>query len=266
MEEKILFTIDDQNVARLTLNRPEVHNAFDNEMIEKLIEYFRKLQEMPSVRALVIRGNGKSFCAGADLSWIKRSFQGESADSFENARNLSMMLYSLDNLLIPTFSYIHGVVMGGGIGIAACSDIVFSDSETVFSFPETKLGFAPAIVSPFVLRAIGSRYARRYFLTGEPFNALEAHHMGLVHKIVDEDSANAEIEGIVARILENGQHAVVQAKKLIQKLTGEITESTRLMTIELIDALCRTEEGQQRVAAFLEKANRTGTPKQPYDD
>src|SRR5262249_27749326 len=159
--------IDEQNIAYLTLNRPHVHNAFDNEMIQKLIEYFKMLQDLPSVRALVIRGNGASFCAGADLSWIERTSQGSSAESFENAQDLSTMLYSLDTLPIPTVTYSHGAVRGGGVGIVACSDIVLSDSQTTFSFPEIRLGLAPALISPYILKAISSRQARRYFLTAE---------------------------------------------------------------------------------------------------
>ncbi|HUX79183.1 MAG TPA: enoyl-CoA hydratase-related protein [Alphaproteobacteria bacterium] len=251
MEEEILYTIDDQHIARLTLNRPHVHNAFNNEMVEKLTECFKELQDTPSVRALVIQGNGKSFCAGADLSWIEQSFQKSSADSFKNARNLSQMLYVLNNVSIPTLTYLHGSVMGGGVGIAACSDIVLSDSKTILSFPETNLGIAPAIISPYILRAIGPRYVRRYFLTGESFTAKDAHHMGLVHQIIESDNRDAEIETVISNILEGGPHAVIKTKQLIGKLTGEIDEKTRLMTIELIDSLCHSEEAQQRVAAFL---------------
>lgn len=266
MEEEVLFTIDEQNIAHITLNRPQVHNAIDGVMIQKLLECFRKLQDTPSVRALLIRGNGESFCSGADLSWIQCSFQGKEADSFENARNLSLTLKFLDNLPFPSVTYIHGAVMGGGIGLVACSDIVLSDSHAVLSFPEVTLGFAPAIVSPYVLRAIGPRYTRRYFLTGEPFKATEAHHMGLVHKIVEGGRANAEIEEVMAYILEAGPHAITETKKLIRKLTDEITENTRLMTIELIDSLCRSEEGQQGVSAFLKKTTPAWGPKKPGND
>ncbi len=266
MKEEILFTIDDRNIAWLTLNRPHVHNAVDEGSILKLIECFKKLHNMPTVRALVIRGNGKSFCAGADLSWIERSFQGKEADSLKNARNLSLMMSLLDSLPLPTVTYIHGVVMGGGVGIVACSDIVLSDSKTTLSFPETKLGLAPAIVSPYILRAIGPRYARRYFLTGEPFKGTEAYHMGLVHKIVEKEKASAEIEEVISHILEGGPQAITQAKKLIRELTGEVTEDTKRMTTELISSLCQSDEGQQGVSAFLKKTTPPWHPKKPNDD
>jgi methylglutaconyl-CoA hydratase len=265
MEEEILFTIDNKNIARLTLNRPQVHNAFNNEMIQKLVACFRELQNKTDVRALVIRGNGESFCAGADLSWIERSFQGASAESFENARNLSQMLYAFDNLPIPTVTYIHGAVMGGGIGMVACSDIVLADPETILSFPETKLGFAPAIVSPYVLRAISARFARRYFLTGESFTAKDAYHMGLAHEIVESDLADKKLAEVIAHIFEGGAHAQVQTKRLIHKLMGELDEKVRLMTIELIDSLCHSEEAQKRVSEFLEKATPPGPEQRGYD-
>jgi methylglutaconyl-CoA hydratase len=266
MEEEILFTIDEQNIAHITLNRPQVHNAIDGVMIQKLLDCFRKLQDTPSVRALIIRGNGESFCSGADLSWIECSFQGTPADSYKNARNLATMLHLFDNLPIPTVTYIHGAVMGGGIGLVACSDIVLSDSHAVLSFPEVTLGFAPAIVSPYVLRAIGPQYARRYFLTGEPFKATEAYQAGLVHIIVEDDKVNIEIEKLMTHILEGAPHAIGQAKKLIHKITGEISETARAMTIELIDSLCRSEEGQQGISAFLKKTAPPWRPKKPGDD
>lgn len=266
MEEEILFTIDDQNIAHITLNRPHVHNAIDGVMIQKLLECFRKLQDTPSVRALVIRGTGESFCSGADLSWMKQSSQLTESQNYDEARLLSQMLYSLDLLPIPTIVYAHGTVIGGGIGILACSDVVIANSQTIFSFAETTIGLVPSVISPYVLRALGLRQTKRYFLTGERFNAQAAHHIGLIHEMVESDRANQEVEQFTLNILAGGPQAVREVKKLLHQMTEEIPEKIRLRTIELIAALRQSEEAQLGIKAFLEKTPPPWSPKKPCDD
>lgn len=262
MEEEIHFTVKD-TIAYLTLNRPHFHNAFNRTMLQRLIEIFKKIHDMPSLRALIIRGNGKSFCTGADIAWMEQSMNLNQLEKFEDARHISLMMHLLDTLPIPTISYVHGAVMGGGIGIVACSDIVLSDSKVTFGFLETKLGLIPAIISPFVLRAIGSRHARRYFLTGEKFGAAQAQHIGLVHEIVDLKHADVEIHKVIQSILTGGPLAIKRAKSLIQQVMGDISENTRMLSIELFATLQISDEGRQGVASFLEK---TSPPWIPKDD
>jgi methylglutaconyl-CoA hydratase len=266
MEEKVLFRVDHNDIAYLTLNRPRIHNAFDKEMTEKCITHLSKLHEMPSIKALVIRGNGKSFCAGADILWLERALHITPTEGFENARLISLMLHLLDTLPTPTITYVHGAVMGGGIGIVACSDIVLCDSQSLFSFSETKLGLVPAIISPYVIRAMGSRYTRRYFLTGEKFRAQEAHHIGLVHEIVDLKMADIEIKKFIQHILTGAPQAVRRAKSLIHQIVGDISEPTRIMTIDLISSLQISEEGKQGITAFQAKTSPPWRPEESLND
>jgi methylglutaconyl-CoA hydratase len=264
MEEEIHFTVDN-TIAYLTLNRPHLHNAFNRTMLQKFTETLKKIHEMPSLRALVIRGNGESFCTGADISWMEQALQLAQMDNFLDARLISLTMNLLDTLPIPTISFVHGAVMGGGVGIVACSDIVLCDSKTTFGFLETKVGLIPAIISPFVLRAIGSRYARRYFFTGEKFGATQAQNIGLVHEIVDFKTADAEINKFIQHILTGGPHAIKRAKSLIQQVVGDINENTRMMNIELFATLQISEEGRQGIASFLEKTRPPWVPKGPKD-
>ncbi|MBY0501771.1 MAG: enoyl-CoA hydratase/isomerase family protein [Alphaproteobacteria bacterium] len=266
MEEKVLFKVDQNDIAYLTLNRPQKHNAFDKEMTEKCTTHLSNLHEMPSIRALVIKGNGKSFCAGADILWLERALHETPIERSENARLISRMLHFLDTLPIPTITYVHGAVMGGGIGIVACSDIVLCDSQSLFSFSETKIGLVPAIISPYVIRAMGARYTRRYFLTGEKFKALEAHHIGLVHEIVDLEIADIEIRKFIQYLLTSSPQAVRQAKSLIHQIVGDISEATRIMTIDLLSSLQISEEGKRRITAFQTKSSPPWRPGEPSDD
>lgn len=266
MEEKVLFRIDQNDIAYLTLNRPRIHNAFDKEMIEKCITHLTNLHEMPSIKALVIRGNGKSFCAGADIQWMEKVSHLTPTEGFENARLISLMLHFLDTLSIPTLTYVQGAVSGGGIGIVACSDIVLCDSQSSFSFSETKLGLVPAIISPYVIRAMGSRYARRYFLTGEKFRAQEAHHIGLVHEIVDMEMADIEMKKFIQHVLTGAPQAVRRAKSLIHQIVGDISEPTRIMTIDLLSSLQISEEGKQGITAFQTKTSPPWRREEAFDD
>ncbi|MBS0271374.1 MAG: enoyl-CoA hydratase/isomerase family protein [Proteobacteria bacterium] len=253
MEDSVLFTIDEDQIAHLTLNRPEVHNAFDNEMIQTITTHLRNLHENSSVRALILTGNGSGFCSGADLAWMERASRFTETENFEDARSLSFMLYFLDTLPIPTLTYAQGTVMGGGIGLIACSDIVLADTSTLFSFSEVKIGLIPAIISPYVLRNIGSHNARRYFLTGEKFNASKALQLGLIHEIVNLEAKDSSINDLKKNLLSASPSAITHSKKLIEQLTSPITDAQRLMTIELIAQMRRSEDGLEGIRSFLNK-------------
>lgn len=261
MTESVLFTIDDNQIAHLTLNRPEVHNAFDNEMILSITNHLRSLQENSSVRALVLTGNGESFCAGADLAWMERASKFTESENFEDARLLSFMLYFFDTLLIPVITYVQGAAMGGGLGLIACSDIVFAETQAFFSFSEVKLGLVPAVISPYILRNIGLHYTRRYFLTGEKFEASRAQQMGLIHEVVPPNTKEAALGDVISHILSASPSAVMETKKLIQYFIPPVVETQRIKTIELIAQMRRSEEGLEGMRAFLNKQPPSWTSK-----
>jgi methylglutaconyl-CoA hydratase len=253
MEEEVLFSIDNKGIAKVTLNRPHLHNAMGSHMVRKLNDHFKKLHKMDDVRAVVLTGEGGSFCSGADLSWMKKSSTLSEKDNYDEALALSEMLYNLETLPMPTIAYVQGVVMGGGLGLIACCDIVLSDFHTIFCFPEVKLGIVPAVISPYIIRSVSSRFARRFFLTGEKFNASVAGNMGLVHTIVELEQVQAEIEALINNILKGGPHAVRMAKKLIRDISGDVPKDIRLMTAKLISDARTLDEGQEGIAAYLDK-------------
>jgi len=263
MEDPILFKVDQNNVAWLTLNRPQVHNALNQEMINLVLNYLKKIQENPDVRALVIEGEGDSFCAGADLSWMKGDSHLNESQINEEARTLAIMLYQIDVLPMPVVCYAHGAVMGGGVGMLACADIVLAHPKTRFSFPEVRLGIVPALISPYVLRSIGPRQARRYFLTGEGFDASEAQTLGLVHSVTDNKTDG--INKFIRDLLAGGPNAILKVKRLIKMLNGDVSEDLRLKTIELIGSARASEEGQQGINAFLNKTLPPWAPQKETD-
>ncbi len=261
MENSVILSLDTVNVVHLTLNRPEVHNAMNEEMVESLIKNLENIHNMTEARALILKGNGSSFCSGADLSSMKKSYEYSQKKNYEEATKLSTMLNLLDTLEIPTIAYVQGIVMGGGLGLISCTDIVLSDYHTVFSFPEVKLGIVPAVISPYVLRAIGPRQASRYFLTGEKFDSKTAQQIGLIHENVELDLVQESLEKMINQILSAGPHAVKRAKKLIREISGSVPEDIRKMTSELIADLRVLDEGQEGLSAYLNKTLPTWVPK-----
>ena len=255
MDEDVLFSIDEDKIARLTLNRSEVQNALDESSIYKIRDFLKILYEDYTIRALVVAGKGDSFCSGADLHWRERASQFTEAENVQDANLLFSMLSSFHALPVPVLAYVHGLVMSEGIGIIGCSDIVVSDSNTVFGFPEVKLGLAPAIISPYVLKGVNSRLIRRYFLTGENFDTTKALQMGLIHEIVDTESQENALAPFLRQILTASPNALRQTKKLLSQLTPNIGEREHQITVEMIARLRRSEEGLQGVNAFLEKTS-----------
>lgn len=260
MEQEVILTVDKNNIATLTLNRPHVHNAINSTMIRKLTDTLDSLHNKPSIRLLIIEGNGKSFCAGADLIWMKNFSEYKADENVEDVAHLSVMLELLNSLPMPILSYVHGGIMGGGIGLIACSDIVLADPHAFFSFSEIKLGLIPAIISPYVLRIIGTTYARRYFLTGERFDAPAASRIGLVHEIIALEKKKEGVDKFIQHILRGAPQAIKKAKKLIHDLSEKTDETTRIMTLELIAAQRLSKEAQEGVDAFLNKTSPSWVP------
>jgi methylglutaconyl-CoA hydratase len=234
------------SILTLTLNRPEVHNALNAELIAALHAAFTDVAS--DVTAIVLQGQGKSFCAGADLSWMKQAAEFSHAENVADAQALSDMFYAVYACPVPVVANIHGAAYGGGVGLAACADIAVATNDAKFMLSEVRLGLTPATISPFVLRAMGARAAARYFVTAEGFDAQTAQRYSLVHSI-DEDA-----QAIAAAITQNGPQAVKAAKSLVQDYAGRpIDDALRSDSAQRIADRRVSEEGQARITAFLER-------------
>ncbi|HKW81812.1 MAG TPA: enoyl-CoA hydratase-related protein, partial [Casimicrobiaceae bacterium] len=203
-------------IAVVTLSRPEVHNAFEQTLIRELTVALDRLDRDRGVRAVVLAGAGKSFCAGADLNWMRRMAAFSRAQNLADANALARMLSKLDRMSKPTIARVHGAAYGGGVGLVACCDIAFGAPEATFSLSEVRLGLIPATVGPYVVDAIGARAARRYFLTGERFGADEARRLGLLHEVVPLPELDAHINEVIGALLIAGPAAQGEAKRLIR--------------------------------------------------
>jgi methylglutaconyl-CoA hydratase len=249
-------------VALLTLARPEVHNAFDETLIAELTRALRAVGADASVRAVVLLGAGPSFCAGADLNWMRRMAGFSRAQNLADARTLSTMLSTLATLEKPTIARVHGAAFGGGVGLVACCDIAVAAQDATFSLSEARLGLIPAAISPYVVEAIGPRAARRFFLTAERFTAAEAYRLGLVHELVLAAEIDVRINEILGFLVSAGPRAQVEAKALVRAVAhrpidaGVIADSARR-----IARVRASPEGREGVAAFLGKRRPAWVPK-----
>ena len=246
-------TVRDQ-VATVTLNRPEIHNAFDETLIAHLSAAFVSLDDDPDVRVVVLAGAGKSFCAGADLNWMKRMAAFGDEENLADAHALAAMLRSLYALSKPTIARVTGAAFGGGVGIVAACDIAIAVPEATFALSEAKLGLIPATIGPYVIEAIGARQARRYFLTAERFNAAEALRIGLLHEVVTADAIDASLAALIATLRGASPAAQLECKALIRGVAHRpIDEDVIAGTAEHIAAVRASPEGREGVAAFLGK-------------
>ena len=255
MSESLIMTeIDDRGIARLTLNRPELRNAFDEKMIGDICNEMGRLSSNEDVRVIVITGAGKAFSAGADLNMMARVAQYSASENKDDARRLAHMLESIYNAAKPTIALVNGPAMGGGLGLIAACDIAIADEDAFFALSEVKVGLIPAVISPFVIEAIGVRQARRFFLTGERFDAMTARQIGLVHKVVMGAQLEAGLEETLATLLSCAPIAQGKAKDLIRAVAFRpIGQDVREDTAERIAALRASPEGREGIAAFLEK-------------
>lgn len=240
-------------LARVRLNRPEVRNAFNAELIAQLTRTFRELDASRSVRAVVLSGNGKSFCAGADIPWMRSSLDLTLAENAADAAAMSDMFRAIDRCSKPVIGLIHGAALGGGSGLAAVCDIVLASSDAIFGFTEVKLGIIPAVISPFVLAKIGASNARALFLTGERFDAKRAQSIGLAHEVVIADTLEVCLERVVNEVLSAGPAAVAAAKALIPRVRAASYDDSRELTAQAIAQIRTTPEGQEGLRAFLER-------------
>jgi methylglutaconyl-CoA hydratase len=241
-------------VARVTLNRPELRNAFDDELIKKLRGAFADISKDPSVRVMVLAGNGPAFCAGADLNWMKRMAGYGYDENLADAKALAEMLATLDRLPKPTIARVHGPVFAGGTGLVAACDIAVGTPEAKFCLSEAKLGLSPATISPYVLRAMGEREARRYFLTAEVFDAAEAFRIGMLSLLVPGDQLDANVDSLVKHLLAGGPEAHAKIKALIRAVAGRCPDDALVAeTAKHIAEIRGSPEGREGIASFLEK-------------
>ncbi|HRE60736.1 MAG TPA: enoyl-CoA hydratase-related protein [Micropepsaceae bacterium] len=253
-EPLVHFETTRDSVAVVTLNRPEVHNAFNPDVIDMLSDIFEDLRVAEGVRAVLIAGAGKSFSAGADLAWMRAAADWTPKENRADAGDLAKMLAKLRALPQPTIALVHGPAVAGGMGLVAACDIALATKDAVFGLSEVRLGLIPAVISPYVIEAIGPRAARRYFLTGERFGADEAYRLGLVHAVVEDRQALSNLsEKIVSAILDGAPEAIFEAKKLIDHVVHKPIADVRDETSRLIAERRASDEAKEGLSAFLEK-------------
>lgn len=240
-------------VARVALARPEVRNAFDDVLIAELTEAFASLSAEPGVRVVLLSGEGPSFCAGADVAWMRKAGGYSKEENEADALKMARMLRAIDACPRPVIALVHGAAIGGGVGLAAAADIAIAAEGTVFSLAEVRLGILPSVISPYVLRAIGPRHARDLFLTGDRFDAREAHRIGLVHQVVPAAELEEAGRRKVSSLLAAGPEAVAVAKKLIEQVAGENPEEAMPLTVRTIAERRASDEAKEGLSAFLEK-------------
>lgn len=240
-------------VAHVKLNRPEVRNAFNRDVVAELTDWSARVRVDPGVRVAVLSGEGKVFCAGADLEWLSATMNFTAAQYAEDAQALHAMLSSLDTLPLPLIARIHGAAIAGGVGLTAVCDIAVAADDAIFAVSEAKLGIVPAVISPFVLAKIGVSAARYTFLSGARFSAKRAFDIGLVHSVVPAGDLDATIDQHVGELLTSGPEAVAAAKALIRAVAGRTPEDAAPITATIIAERRASAEGQAGMRAFLSK-------------
>ena len=251
---KVITQIDSRGVAQVTLNNPDKHNAFDDQMIIELTNAFNALAANANVRIMLLKSEGKSFSAGADLDWMKRMASYSYQQNLNDARALAAMLKALHQMPIPTIARVQGAAFGGAVGLISCCDIALASSNASFALSEVKIGLVPSTISPYVIDAIGERHAKRYFMTAERFDTNTALQISLVHEAVEEQFLDDKVEQLITAILSNGPEAVVAAKQLVFAVSGKAIDSSLIEhTCEVIAGIRVSAQGQEGLSAFLDK-------------
>lgn len=247
------LVIDERGVATLTMNRPDVHNAFDDVMIAELRQALQQVAEHADARVLVLRANGKNFSAGADLNWMRSMATKNYQENVEDAGHLGALMWELDQLPLPTIAMVNGAAFGGAVGLVACCDMAIADERASFCLSEVKIGLIPAVISPYVVRALGEAAARRYMLTAERFFATEAQRLGLID-VVTTDSLDEALEPLLTALLANSPAAVKACKRLIHHVSNHPLDAEVVAeTARRIAEIRVSAEGQEGLSSFLEK-------------
>jgi methylglutaconyl-CoA hydratase len=240
-------------VATVTLARAELHNAFNDDMMREITDVFVSLGVSPDVRAIVLEGEGKSFCAGADVNWMKRMVDYSVEENLADASVLAKMLRTIRECPKPVIARIHGAAFGGGVGLIAACDIAIAAAGAIFCLSEVKLGIVPAVISPFVLEKIGTAAARRYALTAERFDASEAKRIGLISDVVETAQLDDWIGRVVEHLTANGPAAIAACKQILSHVAGQKWDELLADTTQQISRIRVSAEGQEGLKAFLEK-------------
>ena len=243
------------HTARVTLNRPEVRNAFNEALIAELTEAFAALGRDPQLRSVVLAAEGKAFCAGADLNWMKAMAGYDWDENHGDAGRLAEMLWTIYRCPVPVIARVQGDVYAGGVGLVAVCDIVVAVDAASFCLSEARLGLLPATIGPYVVRALGEQASRRYFVTAERFSATEAHRLGLVHELATPETLDEKVDALLAALVANGPSAVRACKKLVQDVAhAPITDALRDDTARRIADIRASTEGREGVTSFLNKS------------
>ncbi len=250
-----LLMTQDGPIIRLKLNRPQVRNAFNPELIAELKAQIGFLSQNKTVRVIILSGEGECFSAGADLDWMRTTAGASGKAHKADAREFAALLREMDQLPVPVIARVHGAAVGGGLGLVSVCDIAVASEETIFSLAEVKVGLIPAVISPFVIARIGAGQARRYFLTGERFKADQARRIGLIHEVFPTTELDARVDAFAREILTAGPAAVHAAKELIRKISADPSADHSRHTSRKIAELRMSSEGQEGMGAFLGKRN-----------
>jgi len=261
-ESAVLIKRRADGVTEIVLNRPDKRNAFDDVIIQQLISAFTDVHADRETKAVILRSEGKHFSAGADLGWMRRMAGNSHQENLDDSRQLARMMECLNELKKPVIGLVQGAAYGGAVGLAACCDIVIATEKASFCLSEVKLGLIPAVISPYVVRAIGERQARRYFLSAEVFDAREAENFGLVHIVCDDvDAMNARCDEMLKQLAQNGPQAMEAAKDLVFAVSHKPIDSTVIDdTAQRIADIRVSEEGQEGLSAFLNKRRANWIP------
>jgi len=243
-----------RGIARVEMARPQVFNAFDETMIGEIDEVFDRLGNDPSVRAIVLSGQGKAFSAGADLQWMKRASEATLEWNLADARRFAGMLYRIESCPKPTIARVQGVALGGGVGLVCACDMAVASEDAKFAVSEARFGILPSVIGPYLTNAVGKRHAKRLALTTSRIGAQEAREIGLVHRVVDAVGLDAAVEGVLAEVVQNGPAALDEIKALFSELeVGPVTPDVRELTAQTISRVRMTAEAKEGFAAFFDK-------------
>ena len=253
-ENPLIVEVAAEGRATVTLNRPDVHNAFDDKLIALLTRELDALDRNPTVGVVVLAAAGKSFCAGADLKWMRRMAEYSEAENQTDAEALAALMKTLNRLSKPTVAEVQGAAYGGGVGLICCCDIAIASEAAQFSISEVKLGLIPSVISPYVVAVIGERQARRYALGAETFDAIEAKRIGLVHEVTAAEDLQAAVDAMVEALLANGPAAMAETKDQIAGVANRPVDDRLIAAAAArIARIQVSDEGCEGVAAFLEK-------------
>lgn len=250
------LTVDNKGLATVTMNRPEVHNAFNAEMIAELTQCYNQLNADKSVRTILLQAAGKSFSAGADINWMKGMVNATQEENKKDSEQLAELLRTINFCSKTTLAKVNGLAFGGGVGLICCCDIAIAENTAKFGLTEAKLGLVAAVISPYVIDAIGMRKARRFLQTAEVFDAEQAHKMGILSECVVSDSLDSKVEEIIKSLSDTGPNAKEISKKLVMSVVGRTLPQQQKIdeyTTQVIAAVRVSDEGQKGLKAFLDK-------------